>query len=464
MSEELLTGWGRTSPTRSNVARPASEGGLTALLAQGSPRGLIARGLGRSYGDVAQNAGGVVADVTALDHIGEVDPDTGLLTVGAGASLQEIIRTQLPKGWFLPVTPGTRFVTVGGAIANDIHGKNHHREGSFADHVASFEMIVPASGGRQTVTPDGDHSETFRASAGGLGLTGVITQATIRMLRVQTSRMRVDTERAANLDDLMARMESGDHLYRYSVAWIDCLARGARLGRSVLTRGDHAVLDELSSSDRAKPLAVNLRTPLSVPPGVPPLINGLTTRLFNEMWFRKAPTEERDRVEPLVPFFYPLDAVRSWNRVYGRRGFVQYQYVVPFGREDVVRATLERLSGAGCPSFLAVLKRFGDGGRFLSFPIAGWTLAVDVPAGFPGLEPLLDGIDEVVAEAGGRVYLAKDSRLRPELLAQMYPELDSWREIRSRLDPNGLLRSDLDRRLGVSEAVRPVGSRKVVVA
>jgi decaprenylphospho-beta-D-ribofuranose 2-oxidase len=246
----------------------------------------------------------------------------------------------------------------------------------------------------------------------------------------------------------MARMSHHDDEYRYSVAWIDCLASGRRLGRSVLMRGDHAPADAVPTG--AAPLERPRGLRLPAPPWAP---NGLlrreTVAAFNELYFRRAPAEERGRLVGLDPFFYPLDAVSGWNRIYGGRGFLQYQFAVPFGEEEAVREALERLSAARVPSFLAVLKRFGSGSGMISFPMPGWTLALDMPAGDPSLAPLLDGLDSLVASAGGRVYLSKDSRLRPELLAAMYPELERWRDVVRELDPDGVMQSDLSRRVGL---------------
>jgi len=284
-----------------------------------------------------------------------------------------------------------------------------------------------------------------------MGLTGVVLRATVQLLRVETSYMTVDTERATDLDDLLDRLARTDAGYRYSVAWIDLLARGGRLGRAVLTRGDHAPRAALSGRRAAQPLAFAPR-PIATLPGIVPdgLLRPSTVRAFNELWFRKAPRERRGELQSLASFFHPLDGVLEWNRVYGPAGFLQYQFVVPFGQEDVVRAAVERLSAAAAPSFLAVLKRFGpaDPGP-LSFPLPGWTLALDVPARTPGLGPLLDGLDDLVAGAGGRVYLAKDSRLRPEMLPVMYPRLAEWRTGREHLDPDHTFTSDLARRLSL---------------
>ena len=343
---------------------------------------------------------------------------------------------------------------MGGAIASDVHGKNHHVDGSFCEHVRSLELAT-ATGAVLRLTPEDD---AFWATAGGMGLTGMVLSATLALIAVETAAMRVDTERAADLDDLMARLEQSDRDARYSVAWIDLLAGGGRLGRAVVTRGDHAtraeVLEVLRTRGRGgaeepgDPLAfspsVRLRAPSWVPSG---LIRRATVAAFNEAWYRRAPRAEHGAVQSLARFFHPLDGVAEWNRIYGRRGFLQYQLVVPFGAEPTLQRIVTRLHEARCPSLVAVLKRFGTQRGLISFPIPGWTLAVDVPTTVPGLAPLLDQLDRMVLEAGGRLYLAKDSRLAPELLDAMYPNLDRWREVRSRLDPAGRMRSDLARRL-----------------
>ncbi|MGW4757140.1 FAD-binding protein [Streptomyces chartreusis] len=444
-----VSGWGRTAPTNARLIRPRTyQEAATAVRGCGA-RGGIPRGLGRAYGDAAQNAGGMVLDMTGLDRVHAIDADNGIVLCDAGVSLHRLMEVLLPLGWFVPVTPGTRYVTVGGAIGADIHGKNHHVSGSFSRHVLSMELLT-ADGEVRAVGRD---TPLFDATAGGMGLTGVILTATIQLQPVTTSMMSVDTERARDLDDLLARLTTGDGHYRYSVAWIDLLARGPAMGRAVLTRGDHAPLEALREGTRARREPLAFRTArLPAPPSVLPegLLSRRTVGWFNELWYRRAPHARTGELQPLARFFHPLDGVPHWNRIYGRGGFVQYQFVVGHGREETLRGIVRRVSEHRCPSFLAVLKRFGDADPgWLSFPVPGWTLALDIPAGLPGLGALLDTLDEDVAAAGGRVYLAKDSRLRPELLATMYPRLDEFRALRAEIDPRGVFVSDLARRLGL---------------
>lgn len=444
-----VTGWGRTAPSVARVVRPRTYEEAVAAVKGCGARGGIPRGLGRAYGDAAQNAGGAVFDMTGLDRVHVIDAAGGIVLCDAGVSLHRLMEVLLPLGWFVPVTPGTRYVTVGGAIGADVHGRNHHGSGSFSRHVLALELLT-ADGTVRTVGRD---TPLFDATAGGMGLTGVILTVTLRLLPVETSLVSVDTERASDLDDLMARLTAADHRYRYSVAWIDLLARGAATGRAVLTRGDHAPLAALPARARSAPLAFR---PARLPSAPDRLPEGLLTRrtvgLFNELWYRRAPRARTGELQPLSAFFHPLDGVPHWNRIYGRGGFVQYQFVVGYGQEDVLRRIVARISQRRCPSFLAVLKRFGDADPgWLSFPRPGWTLALDIPAGLPGLAAFLDELDEEVVAAGGRVHLAKDSRLRPELLAAMYPRLDDFRALRAELDPRGVFVSDLARRLNLQE-------------
>ncbi|MFD7613605.1 FAD-binding protein [Streptomyces sp. NPDC059828] len=460
-SPVTVTGWGRTAPSAARrLVRPRNHEETAAAVRRCGARGAIARGLGRAYGDAAQNAGGAVLDMTGLDRIRAIDAEAGIVVCDAGVSLHHLMEVLLPLGWFVPVTPGTRYVTVGGAIGADIHGKNHHASGSFSRHVRSLQLLT-ADGEVRTTLPG---TELFDATAGGMGLTGVILSATIGLHPVESSLMSVDTERAPDLDELMARLTAGDDRYRYSVAWIDLLARGGSTGRAVLTRGDHAPLEALPPRALRRPLEFRPR-PLPGAPGfaglaglaglapdfVPRgLIGRTSVSCFNDLWYRRAPRARAGELQSVSAFFHPLDGVPHWNRVYGRSGFVQYQFVVGFGQEEALHRIVRRIARHRCPSFLAVLKRFGaaDPG-WLSFPMSGWTLALDVPAGLPGLGPLLDALDEDVAEAGGRVYLAKDSRLRPELLTAMYPEVQRFRALRAELDPRGVFVSDLSRRLSL---------------
>jgi decaprenylphospho-beta-D-ribofuranose 2-oxidase len=450
--ERVLAGWGLTAPSRARVVTPLDDNDVGRLLDVAPPRGVIARGLGRSYGDVALNAGGMVLDATALAGIKTADLERGLVTAGAGTSLDSLMRWLLPRGWFVPVTPGTRFVTVGGAIASDIHGKGHHADGTFGSHVHSLTLLT-GRGEVLTVTPT-ETPEIFWATTGGMGLTGIILDATFDLIPVETSLISVDEERCADLDHLMASMSERDDRFRYSVAWIDCTARGRSMGRGILGRGDHATIDEIPKTKRGSARRFSPMQLAIAPPTMPSgLINLQTTRAFNEVWFRKA-RKRHVGIQSIATFFHPLDLVDGWNRVYGSRGCIQYQYVVPFGAESTVRFSLEELSGSGTPSFLAVLKRFGDQNPgMLSFPTPGWTLAVDIPVGSPDLPPLLDRLDDAVLEAGGRVYLAKDARTRPENLGIMYPRLPQWREIRAKLDPERAITSDMARRLGLDDPI-----------
>jgi decaprenylphospho-beta-D-ribofuranose 2-oxidase len=442
-----LSGWGNTAVSWATVRRPARVEQVAELLSK-RQGGLIARGLGRSFGDAALNAGGEVVDMTGLTGIEALDSTHGHVTVQAGLSLDALLRYLIPLGWMLPVTPGTRFVTVGGAIANDVHGKNHFAQGSFCDHVRSFELLTP-TGGVVTVHRKND-PDLFGATAGGLGLTGFVLRATLELARIETTWMLVEVERAKNVDRLLDAMATDDAEHDHAIAWVDGLARGSRLGRSVLTRGRHATRDELPVSERRS--ALSLRPERSWNR----LVGSASGHLFrralpvvNEMRFRRAPRERQSRLVPLSSFLYPLDSIPAWNMLFGRGGLVQYQFAVPAGGEDVIRSVLETLRTDGPPPVLTTLKRFGAGRSLLSFPIAGWCLAVDVPAGHAGLARTLDRFDAIVAEAGGRVYLAKDSRLERDAFEAMYPDVAQWRSICESIDPEHTMVSDLARRLGL---------------
>jgi decaprenylphospho-beta-D-ribofuranose 2-oxidase len=452
-----LTGWGRTSPSAADVVRPRDADEVAALVTGGAPghgpgepgssRGILARGLGRSYGDAAQNAGGLVLDMTACGRVLAVDVEARSVRVEAGVSIDTLTRTLLPLGLWLPVVPGTRQVTVGGAIAADVHGKNHHVSGSFGSHVLELDLVT-ADGDVRTLSPDGPDADAFWATVGGMGLTGVVVRATLACIPAETAWAVVRTERARDLDHLLELLAEDDP-DPYSVAWFDALARGPRMGRAVLTRGRLATRDDLPPRLARRPSAMaggGRRGP-AVPVLPHGLLNRATGRAFNEVWFRKAPARPTTDVQALGTFFQPLDGVRDWNHIYGPRGFCQYQFVVPPAETAAFRRAVALIAGSGHPSCLNVLKRMGDSDPgMLSFPAPGWTLAVDVPVA-RGLGRLLDRLDDLVLSAGGRVYLAKDARLTPAAVEAMYPRLAEFRSVRQVLDPEGLFVSDLARRV-----------------
>ncbi len=451
VSRSSLTGWGRTNPSVADVADVLA-GELPSVLKEAGPRGVLVRGLGRSYGDAAQNGGGLVLRLLGSATDAVLDRDAGTVRVGAGASLDELLRILVPRGFFVPVTPGTRFVTIGGAIASDIHGKNHHVEGSFGNHVV--RLSLQRADGSVAELSRHDDPELFWATIGGMGLTGIVVDATLRLLPIQSSRMAVDTHRITDLEALFATMAEGDEHHRYSVAWIDLNAKGRQLGRSVLSRGDHARADQLPASVAVHPLAYGPKQLVAVPPIVPRpgVLNHASIAAFNEFWFRKAPRQRLGELQTISSFFHPLDMVGSWPRFYGRPGLVQYQFVVPFGQEGTMRRVVERISASGAASFLAVLKRFGAGNDApLSFPQPGWTLALDMPGGTTGLGELLHGLDTLVLDAGGRNYFAKDAHTVPETIRRGYPRLAEWQAVRRRADPLGMWQSDLGRRLRLAD-------------
>ena len=443
--ERTLTGWGRTAPSAAVVRSARSEDEIRAAIAGAGGRGVLARGLGRSYGDAAQSGGATILELPDMNRI-ELDVASATATVGAGASLDAVMRALIPHGWFVPVTPGTRMVTVGGAIAADVHGKNHHRDGTFGCHVHSLTLI---DGRGETRVLDQTNTPTeFWTTVGGMGLTGIITEATFDLIPITSSRISVDTVRTRDLDHVMNLMLNGDDAYRYSVAWVDSVHPS---GRGVLTRGDHAGAEQLTGATAQDPLAFDPKVLATAPPLIPNgLVNPLTMRAFNEAWFRRAPKQRDGELQHIAEFFHPLDIVQDWNRAYGPQGFLQYQFAVPDSAGHLVGEALAALRGVGALSALTVLKRFGDANPGpLSFPQPGWTLAVDVPAGVDGLGGVLDRLDEQVLAAGGRLYLAKDSRMSPAMMAASYPRLAEWQRQRDAMDPNGVFTSDLARRLSL---------------
>lgn len=449
---QALSGWGRYPVERCNVYRPESQRQMAAILESCAQPTFISYGLGRSYGDAPLNSQGGVISHARLNRLLAFDAQSGVLECESGASLAEIIQYFLPRGFFLPVTPGTKFVTVGGAIAADVHGKNHHQDGTFGNFVLDFKLLTP--GGDKLTCSANENSEVFWATLGGMGLTGVIVSARVKLRPVESAWVLVDYQKATNLEDALGRMTESDARYQYSVAWIDCLATGRHMGRAVLMRGNHAAANELPAKIR-EPLAQPYLRRWTLPFDFPSLaLNSLTVRAFNTFFYGTHRNAARQLVD-IEKFFYPLDAIDHWNRLYGSRGFVQYQVALPLGGGlEGLTDVLTRLAKSRRASFLAVLKRFGKPNPGpLSFPIQGYTLALDLPAA-PGLVPLLHELDRVVMGYGGRIYLAKDAVVKSESFAAMYPKLDQFRVIKSRLDPRGLLSSSQARRLAIVEGLR----------
>jgi decaprenylphospho-beta-D-ribofuranose 2-oxidase len=438
-----LSGWGRYPVVETDAYRPERIARLGELVRGRGP--VLGRGLGRSYGDAALNGAGTTILFERLNRFLSFDPETGVLECEAGATIADIIQVFGPRGFLPAVCPGTRYVTVGGAIACDIHGKNHHRDGSFGRHVLGFRLIT-ASGEAVGCGPDRD-PDLFRATVGGMGLTGLIAEATIRLRRVPGPHISVDYDRAPDLDTALRMFEENDERYAYSMAWIDCLARGRALGRSVLMRGDP--VPEQTTPLVAASGPPRLRVPFDLPTWV---LNPVTMRAFNTLYYHRHPVRRHGVVTDFESFFFPLDRIGDWNRIYGRRGFLQWQCVVPTetGRAALIR--LLELARRGHGSFLAVLKRFGEetGAGPLAFPRPGYTLALDFPANGDGLLRLLDAMDDIVAEAGGRLYLAKDARMRRDFFHATYPDLPAWLAVKRRVDPDNRFSSDLSRRLDLT--------------
>jgi decaprenylphospho-beta-D-ribofuranose 2-oxidase len=438
-----LSGWGRYPVVDCRQTRPIDPDEATSTSEAANGR-LIARGNGRSYGDASLNPDNTLV-TRALDRFITFDANAGWLTCEAGVLLSDIIDAMLPRGWFPMVTPGTRFVTVGGMIASDVHGKNHHRDGSFCHHVAWFDLAL-GDGGVLRCSRD-DHADLFAATCGGMGLTGVVLRACIRLRAVESAAIRQRTLRADHLDHAIELFETTLD-WTYSVAWIDCLATGARTGRSVLLLGEHATRDELDAKRRAVPLARPQSRARRLPITPPAFVMGRTAmRLFNTAYY--AAQRQGERLVDINPYFYPLDAVLDWNRVYGAAGFVQYQCVLPLAdsRRGLGRL-LAAIAATGDASFLAVLKRMGPASPgLIGFPMEGYTLALDFPASPVNLT-LLDRLDAITTDHNGRVYLAKDARMAPAMM-QSHPGLPAFREVRRRYGLDTRFSSLLSQRLGL---------------
>ena len=406
----------------------------------------IARGMGRCYGDSAL-ADRVFA-TAGLNKVISFDRNEGIFTAEAGISFEEILRLIVPAGWFLPVTPGTKFISLGGAIASDIHGKNHHLEGSFSRHLLWMEIFT-ASGQIERCSRE-ERNELFWMSCGGMGLSGIILRASFRLKKIETAYIRQNSIKTRNLEEVLKLLHEKS-TSTYSVAWIDCLAKGKDLGRSILLLGEHAVASELPQKFAIAPLKFHSSGKWSVPFHFPPQILGnWSVKIFNSLFYNKQMSKVKESFLHYDPYFYPLDKIHHWNRIYGKRGFVQYQFVIPFRAESTLVKIIAMISGEGKGSFLSVLKTFGpqDDGN-MAFPTEGYTLALDFPVE-DSLFPFLDRLDELVLNAGGRLYLSKDARMKAEMLELTYPQLKHFKSFLKQQGDNFFFRSIQSDRLGIT--------------
>jgi decaprenylphospho-beta-D-ribofuranose 2-oxidase len=439
----ILSGWGRYPTAECRFIEARGEAGVPAAVL--SHASLIARGNGRAYGDCALNPDATLG-LLQQDRLISFDAQSGLLSCEAGTLLSDIIEAFAPRGWFPPVTPGTKYVTVGGMIAADVHGKNHHRLGSFGGHVESLDLAL--ADGSVAHCSAGENAELFAATRGGMGLTGIILKASFRLIPIETAWIRQETLRASNLDAAMVLFEDSKD-WTYSVAWIDCLSRGANMGRSIFFRGEHARLDELPESRRGAPYDSSTKRGWRVPFDMPGLLlNRWSVSAFNAIYYHA--NRPGSRLVDFDTFFYPLDGIRDWNRVYGRAGLIQYQCVLPkpVSRQGL-GALLGRIAASGAGSFLSVLKLFGPQQGLMSFPMEGYTLALDFHAGDAAVLALLDELDSIVADLGGRIYLAKDARASARMIERGYPNLARFKAIRAKADPKRRFASLQSQRLGL---------------
>lgn len=460
LTTQSLYGWGRTAPSTAQVLSTADVDTIAQAVKQVADenselpehkrRGIIARGMGRSYGDPAQNGGGLVVDMTPLNRIHSIDPDTGIVDVDAGVTLDQLMKAALPYGLWVPVLPGTRQVTIGGAIGPDIHGKNHHSAGSFGNHVLSMELLV-ADGRVLHLEPTGKNSELFWATVGGMGLTGIILRARIQMTFTETAYFIADTDRTDTLDETIAAHSDGSEVnYTYSSAWFDAISAPPKTGRSTISRGSLATLDQLKefAPKLAKdPLKFKAPQLMTVPDIFPSwTMNKLSLMAIGEAYYLMG-SPSRNDVKNLTQFYQPLDLIGEWNRGYGKAGFLQYQFVVPTDAVEPFKDIIYDIQSSGHYTALNVFKLFGEGNQApLSYPMKGWNVCVDFPIR-PGLNEFLDRLDDQVMQFGGRLYLAKESRTSAEKFHKMYPELPGWLKTRRDIDPTGVFASDMSRRL-----------------
>lgn len=429
-----IHGWGKYPIADAQIFLPKTQANCIDAIKELET--IIPRGLGRSYGDSANNT--TVLQSTFLDHFIEFNEESGIITCEAGVSIRSILELVVPKGWFIPVTPGTSYVTIAGAIASDIHGKNHHISGTFSEHIISFRIIL-GTGEIRNVSRI-NSPDLFAATCGGMGLTGMIISAKIQLKSIRSSRIIQTTIKATCLEEVCQQLEKNS-ASTYSVAWIDCLAKGSQLGRSLLMLGEHAQDGVL---EMAKPK--NLNIPIDMPSG---LLNQYTMRCFNSLYYHKIFSSKKI-ILPFEPYFYPLDSIRNWNRLYGAAGFIQYQFVLPKAAgSQGLKKILTKIVNSGRGSFLAVLKIFGKYNQnFLSFPIEGYTLALDFKFSKETIV-LTKELDSMVIDMGGRIYLAKDALLSESTFKKAYPNWSQFEEVRSKYGAHGKFSSDQSRRLGL---------------
>lgn len=451
MPDNLIAGWGNLPISNAEVKTPDTETGLSSEVS--SVAEFISRGLGRAYGDPAlpSKEGGVVISGLGLKRFLLFDESTGILVAESGVSLAEIIKVFLPRRWFLPTVPGTKFVTLGGAVAADIHGKNHHIDGTFGVHVAWLDLVT-ANGATLNCSPS-QNTDIFRATVGGMGLTGHIIRVAIRLRRVPSAYCKVRYIKSKNLAHTLSLLSEHDVNYRHTVAWMDCLASGEKLGRGVLMLGNEAETEDLSQSQLRKgPHRLPNRPEISVPFNLPSWFLGNTfVKIFNFLFYGLA--KNTVKIVDYEKFFFPLDTIKHWNRIYGRRGFVQFQAYFPDATaEKGLKECLEAISRAGLASFLAVLKRSGKANEFpLSFLDKGYTLALDIPGDPQKLPSLMNELDSILAKYNGRIYFAKDAMVTPDLIPTMYPGLNEFKRIKALVDPKGLIQSRLSKRLNLHD-------------
>jgi FAD/FMN-containing dehydrogenase len=393
--------------------------------------------MGRSYGDSANSSSVLQTDY--LDHFIEFNESTGVLTCEAGVSIREILELIVPKGWFVPVTPGSSFVTIGGAIASDVHGKNHHLSGTFSEHLLSFDLLL-GTGEVVRVTKN-SYPDLFRATCGGMGLTGMILSASIQLKPIKSSQIHQTTIKVSCLESVCEQFEA-NHASTYSVAWIDCLASGKRLGRSLLMLGEHLQDGNLKVAKKK-----SLNMPIDMPSSI---LNHYSIKAFNSLYYHKIFSKTKTELVSFEPYFYPLDAIGKWNRLYGKAGFVQYQFVLPkaVGVKGL-RQILEVIVKSGKGSFLAVLKAFGKANEnFLSFPIEGYTFALDFKMSGETVQ-LIKLLDSMVVERGGRIYLTKDALMSETSFKRTYPQWEQFEEVRAKYGAIGKFASSQSKRLGL---------------